>query len=74
MNDMDIMKFKTTIKCSGCVSNVTQVLNEVAGQDNWEVDINVPDKILTVTSEQGITEEQVIAAVEKEGYKAERVD
>jgi copper chaperone len=74
MNDMDTMKFKTTIKCSGCVASVTQVLNEVAGGDNWDVDINVPDKILTITSEQGITEEQVIAAVEKEGYKAERVD
>jgi copper chaperone len=74
MNDMETMKFKTTIKCSGCVASVTQVLNDAAGEDNWEVDTSVPDKILTVTSEQDITEEEVIAAVEKEGYKAERVD
>ncbi|HLO79672.1 MAG TPA: heavy-metal-associated domain-containing protein [Chitinophagaceae bacterium] len=71
---METMKFKTTIKCSGCVANVTPALNEVAGERNWEVDTAVPDKILTITSEKGITAEKVIAAIDQAGYKAERLN
>jgi copper chaperone CopZ len=71
---METMKFKTTIKCSGCVANVTPALNEVAGERNWEVDIAVPEKILTISSEQGIPAEKVIAAIDRAGYKAERLD
>jgi copper chaperone len=70
---METMKFKTTIKCSGCVASVTQVLNEVAGENNWKVDTEVPEKILTITSAQDIKEESVIAAIDKKGYKAERL-
>jgi copper chaperone CopZ len=65
-------KFKTTIKCAGCVAKVTPFLNEVVGQDNWNVDYNNPSKILTVNSEQDKT--RVIEALEKAGYKAEVID
>ncbi len=67
---METIKFKTTIKCSGCVANVTPFLNEALGEDNWEVDINDPSKVLTVVGETDHT--NVIAAVEKAGYKAEK--
>lgn len=66
---MEALKFKTTIKCAGCVANVTPFLNEALGKDNWEVDYNNPQKVLTVVSENDKT--KVIQAVEKAGYKAE---
>lgn len=66
---METIKFKTTIKCSGCVAKVTPFLNEALGEDNWEVDYNNPSKILTVVGENDKT--KVIHAVEKAGYKAE---
>lgn len=66
---METIKFKTNIKCSGCVAKVTPFLNEVLGEDNWEVDYNNPSKILTVVGE--INNRKVIEAVEKAGYKAE---
>lgn len=66
---MQTSKFKTTIKCSGCVAKVTPLLNEAVGEDNWEVDYNNPAKILTVVGEKDNSE--VIQAVEKAGYKAE---
>jgi copper chaperone len=68
---METIKFKTTIKCSGCVANVTPFLNEVLGEDNWEVDVASPSKILTVNAEKDAT--KVIQAVEKAGYKAEKI-
>lgn len=66
---METTKFKTTIKCSGCVANVTPFLNDALGEDNWKVDFNNPAKILTVVGEKDTA--KVIQAVEKAGYKAE---
>jgi copper chaperone len=66
---MESLKFKTTIKCSGCVAKVTPFLNEALGEDNWEVDYNNPQKVLTVVDEKD--QQKVIQAVEKAGYKAE---
>lgn len=68
---METIKFKTTIKCSGCIAKVTPHLNEALGEDNWEVDITDPSKVLTVLGEQDET--KVRLAVEKAGYKAERL-
>jgi Copper chaperone len=71
LNTMETIKFKTTIKCSGCVAKVTPFLNEALGEDKWEVDYYNPSKILTVVGENDKT--KVIHAVEKAGYKAESI-
>ncbi len=65
-------KFKTNINCSGCVAAVKPHLDNADGIDQWEVDTTNKDKILTVKSD-GITEEQVIATVQKAGYTIERI-
>jgi len=70
---METIQFKTNIKCSGCIAKVTPVLNETAGTDNWQVDIDNPAKILTVSA-NGLTEEVIKTAVEKAGFKAEKID
>ena len=64
------MKLKTNIMCGSCIAKVTPVLNEEIGEGSWSVDTATPQKILTVTKEN-ITEREMIAAVEKAGYKAE---
>lgn len=71
---MEILKFKTNIKCSGCVSKATPFLDNTAGAENWEVDTNVPEKLLTITSTENITPELIIKAVQEAGYKAELVN
>lgn len=68
---METLKFKTNIKCSGCLSKVTPFLNEVVGEDNWEVDIQNPEKTLTVVGET--KEEKVKGAVQKAGFVAEKI-
>lgn len=67
---MNTLTFKTNIKCTGCLSKATPFLNQAAGEDNWEVDIQNPDKILTVRSEDANPTE-VKSAVEEAGYIAE---
>jgi copper chaperone len=68
---MSEQKFKTTIKCAGCVAKVTPFLNEAVGESNWKVDYENPDKLLTVT--QSEDRSKVIQALEKAGYKAEPI-
>lgn len=67
------LKFKTNIKCMGCVSAVTPALDEAVGAGNWEVNIQSPSKELTVKAE-GVDADTVIAAVMETGFKAEAIE
>lgn len=67
------LKFKTTINCGGCLAAVTPSLNQTVGEGNWQVDLNNPDKILTVHT-SAVDEETVIAAVAKAGFKAASIN
>ena len=68
---MDTIKFKTNIKCTGCLAKVTPHLNEAAGENNWKVDLEDPQKTLTVQS--SITEPEILAAVKEAGFEAEKI-
>ncbi|HEU4554460.1 MAG TPA: heavy-metal-associated domain-containing protein [Chitinophaga sp.] len=70
---METLKFKTNIKCSGCVDTITPYLDKVAGKDTWTVDLQSPDKTLVVKTGNAITSADVINALEKAGYKASNV-
>lgn len=69
-NENKTLRFKTNIKCGGCVAKITPVLNEAEGICHWEVDTTHKDKILTVLSD-GITEQKIIQKVQEAGYKIE---
>lgn len=70
---METLKFKTNIKCSGCIAQATPFLNKTVGEDKWEVDIQNPDKVLTIATDKKVSEEEVIKTVQEAGYKAERI-
>lgn len=63
------LKFKTNIKCMGCVSQVADAMNEAVGADNWSVDIQSLDKQMTVKGDD-LDADSVIAAVTGAGFKA----
>ena len=69
---MKTIEVKTNIMCGSCVAKVTPTLNQEVGEQNWKVDTTNPKKVLTVTSEN-LSEADVIKAVEKAGYKAEKL-
>ena len=70
---MKTIEVKTNIMCGSCIAKVTPVLNEIFGEDKWNVDTQNSKKILTVSTEDS-TESDVIKAVEKAGYKAEALN
>jgi Copper chaperone len=67
-----IQFFKTNIKCDGCIATVTPALNKTAGEGNWQVDLQSPDKVLTVTAEE-VNATDIKKAMEQAGYKAEEL-
>ena len=66
------MELKTNIMCGSCIAKVTPVLNEVAGENKWKVDIQDPQKTLSVIS-GNVNETQIINALQKIGYIAELI-
>jgi copper chaperone len=66
---MKTLKFKTTIKCNGCIKTVTPFLEKSNNISKWSVDLESPDRIMTVETE-GDTEE-VKNLLNEAGYKAE---
>jgi copper chaperone len=67
---MEKTSFKTNIKCSACVAKVTPFLNEVAGENKWQVDLVDPARTLTV---ENTDEKIIVEALQKAGYKGEKV-
>jgi len=70
---METLKFKTNIKCGGCIAAVTPHLNKLSAIKKWEVDTQNPDKILTIEGKPGIDDQEVIDTLENAGYKAEKL-
>jgi len=64
-------QFKTNINCGGCVSKVTPVLDNIQGINQWNVDTESSNKLLTVVSDGMIDEQTVVDAIQKTGFKIE---
>lgn len=69
---MKTLQFKTNINCGNCVRAVTGFLNDVPSVQEWAVDTDNPDKILTVKGD-GVTVEAVVEAVEDAGFDVKEV-
>lgn len=68
---METLKFKTNIKCGGCVATVTPFLNGDENVDSWAVDLESADRVLKV--ETSHSPEEIQQLVKKAGYVAEKI-
>lgn len=66
------LKFKTNINCGGCQAKVTPFLNEEKRISSWKVDLNDPDRVLSVETES-LSARDVIETVAKAGFKADEL-
>ena len=64
---MKVLKFKTNIQCSNCLAKVTPKLNEQSGINSWHVDLQDPDRTLTVETDV-LEPEDIKKAVLKAGF------
>lgn len=69
---MKTLKFKTTIKCAGCIAIVKPHLDSLEGVSKWAVDTANSDKILTIET-QYLTATNIKNTLEKIGYQATEI-
>ncbi|RPD93055.1 copper chaperone [Aureibaculum marinum] len=69
---MRIVKYKTNIKCTGCIKSLTPVLNAIDNIDSWKVDLNSSDKVLEVEIDDD-NKETVFNAVKDLGFEIEEI-
>lgn len=67
---MKTLKFKTNIKCGGCIAKVTPFLNVENGILKWKVDTSSPDRILDIETEK-LTTQEIIDLLSKAGFEAQ---
>jgi len=70
---MNQFKFKTNIKCGGCVATVTPFLNQINTIENWQVDTTNADKILTVTTSLNAPQ-SIEQAVQQAGFQIQLIE
>ncbi len=68
---MKTYKFKTNINCGGCVSTIKPHLDQAEGVEDWDVNTNHKDKILTVHTTEHTREEKVRDIVSAAGFTAD---
>lgn len=69
---METLRFKTSLKCGGCVKAITPGLENMNSIEKWSVDLESPDKVLAVEASEDISD-QVIDSVKKAGYVISRL-
>lgn len=70
---MKTLRFKTSIKCTGCIVSVRSQLNAIKGIQGWDVDLNSPDSLLSVQCTEDLTE-MIKEAVEKAGHTISKIE
>ena len=69
---MKKLLFKTNIQCGNCLSKVSPKLNEQTEIHTWQVDLQNPDRTLTVETDV-LNPEDIQKAVLKAGFIATAV-
>ncbi len=64
---METLQFKTNINCGNCIKKVSPFLNKIEEVENWKVDTDNPDKILTISGDE-LSIEAVCEAVAAAGF------
>jgi len=69
---METLRFKTSLKCGGCVNAITPGLESLNQITKWSVNLESPDKELIVEAPEDISD-QIIESVKKAGYQINRL-
>ena len=73
---MQTLRFKSSLKCNGCVNAIKPGMDAINGIKRWRVFLDVQDKTIEVDLGDSNSEEiakTVTEAVTKAGYKIERI-
>ena len=64
--------YKTNIKCNGCIAKVTPFLHKMEGINRWWVDLESPERIMTVEWDEE-NENELHGLLKDAGYEAIKI-
>ena len=67
-----ILTYKTNIKCNGCIATVSPFFEKNEAIKEWSVDLESPDRILTIELDGG-EEREIKKLITEAGYEAENI-
>jgi copper chaperone CopZ len=67
---MELIRFKTTLKCNGCIAAVKPSLDAIDGLVKWEINLSTPDRILTTQVISADVNKKIVNAFKAAGYEA----
>ncbi len=71
---MERICFKTNVDTQSGLLKITPLLNEAVGVGNWKVEVDSPDRLLTICIDKTAEISNAVKAMHKAGYHAENVD
>lgn len=74
---MQTLKFKTDLKCAGCMYAIKPYMDALEGIESWDVDLDSKDKIVKVVTRTASKEEiqkAIEQAISEAGYSAQLVN
>jgi len=73
---MKTLRFKTNLKCAGCMYAIKPYMDGIEGIQSWDVDLNSPNKEVEVVTDSG-SPKKIRKAIEKgiseAGYNAKLI-
>lgn len=69
---METLKFKTSLKCGGCINAIKPGLESLDLAGKWNVDLESADKTLSVEAPEEMAE-KILDSVKKAGYLISRL-
>ena len=66
------MKYKTSLKCEGCLNSVRKGLDNQLGEGNWSVDLNEAVKHLEVAD--SVELDDIKPIFERVGHSIQEID
>jgi len=64
--------FKTSINCNGCLSRVRPILDKEPRIKEWNVNLDHPDRILSVTTDD-LEPADIIDIIDNAGFEIEQI-
>ncbi len=74
---MQTLRFKTDLKCAGCMYAIKPYMDALEGIESWNVDLESKEKIVEVVTKTASKEEikkAIEDAISEAGYSAELVN
>ena len=69
---METLRFKTNLKCSGCIAAISHGLDKIEGIGEWKVDLSSPDRILEINT-PAEKEGDILETIRKAGSEISRL-